>query len=70
MGAILSPIRMGTMLPGLMCMHTPDPMSMHIHPGIIAPIITPIDGEVGHHGLLETAGPVHGCLIAFQRCGG
>ena len=69
MAVILSLIRMGTMLPGLMCMHTPDPMSMHIHPGIIAPIITPIDGEVGHHELPETAGLVHGCLSALQRCG-
>src|SRR5437660_12853405 len=51
MGVILSPIRMGTMLPGLMSMHIPDPMSIHIHPGIIDPIITPIDGEVGHRKL-------------------
>ena len=45
---------MDTTLPGLMCMHTPEPMSMRIHTGIIAPIITPIDGEVRHNQRLET----------------
>ena len=69
MGAILSPIRIVITLPGLTSMRTLDPMSMRIHTGIIAPIITPIDGEVGHHKLLATAGLVRGCLSALQRCG-
>ena len=43
MAVISSPIRMDTTLPGLMCMHTPEPMSMRIHTGIIVLIITPID---------------------------
>jgi hypothetical protein len=34
---------MDTTLPGLMCMPTPEPMSMRIHTGIIVLIITPID---------------------------
>ena len=53
MGVILSPTRIRTMLPGLMCMPTPEPMSMRIHTGIMAPIITPIDrrgGAKNHRG--------------------
>jgi hypothetical protein len=58
---------MGTMLPGLMCMPTPEPMSMHIHAGIIAPIITPIDGEVRRSKLPETDLLVRERLIALQE---
>ena len=69
MDVILSPIRMGTMLPGLMCMHTPDPMSMRIHTGIMVPIITPIDGEVRHTKPLETDILAHERLSALQGDG-
>ena len=69
MGAILSPIRMDTMLPGLMCMHTPQPMSMRIHAGIIAPIITPIDGEVRRNKPPATDILVHKRLSALQGGG-
>ena len=66
MGAILSPIRMDTMLRGLTSMRTLDPMSMHIHTGIMAPIITPIDWEARRTKLPATCILVHECLIAFQ----
>ena len=54
---------MDTTLPGLMYMPTPALMSMHIHTGIIAPIITPIDWEVRHNQWLETDILVHARLI-------
>ena len=47
-------------------MRTLDPMSMRIHTGIIAPIITPIDWEVRHNQRLETDILVHERLIALQ----
>ena len=61
MGAILSPTRMDTTLPGLTSMRTLDPMSMRIHTGIIAPIITPIDGEVRRTKPPETD------MLAYER---
>ena len=54
------------MLPGLMFMPTPEPMSMRIHAGIIAPIITPIDWEVRRTKPPETDILIHACLIALQ----
>jgi hypothetical protein len=57
---------MDTTLPDLTSMRTLDPMSMRIHTGIIAPIITPIDWEVRHNQRLETDILVHERLIAPQ----
>ena len=57
---------MDTTLPGLMCMPTPEPMSMRIHTGIMAPIITPIDWEARRTKPPATCILVHECLIAFQ----
>jgi hypothetical protein len=56
---------MDTTLPGLMFMHTPEPMSMRIHANITAPIITPIDWEVKHNQRLETDILVHERLITL-----
>jgi hypothetical protein len=56
---------MDTTLPGLMYMHTPEPMFMRIHTGIIAPIITPIDWKVRHNQRLETDLLVHARLITL-----
>ena len=69
MDAILSLIRMGTMLPDLMCMPPPEPMSMRIHAGIIAPIITLIDGEVRRNKPPATDILVHKRLSALQGGG-
>ncbi len=64
---------MDTTLPGLMFMHTREPMSMRIHTGIIAPIITPIitpiDWEMRRNTLLETAVLVRVCLSALPGGG-
>ena len=46
MGAMLRLIHMDTTLQGPMFMHTLEPMSMRIHPGIMSPIIIPIEREV------------------------
>jgi len=58
---------MDTTLPGLMCMYTPEPMSMRIHTGIMAPIITPTDWEVRRNTLPETDLLIHERLIALQE---
>ena len=60
---------MDTMLPGLMSMRTPKPMSMHIHAGIMSPIITPIEHEVRRNTPLETSVLVHARLSALQGDG-
>ncbi len=60
---------MDTTLPGLMFMHTPEPMSMRIHTGIIAPIITPIDWEVRRNTPPETIILVHARLSALPGGG-
>ena len=58
---------MDTTLPGLTSMRTLDPMSMRIHTGIIAPIITPTDWEVRRNTLPETDLLIHERLIALQE---
>ena len=50
-------------------MRTLDPMSIRIHTGIIAPTITPIDGEVRRNKPPETDILVHARLIALQGGG-
>ena len=60
---------MDTTLPDLMSMRTREPMSMRIHTGIIAPIITPIDWEVRRNTPPETAVLVRGCLSALPGGG-
>lgn len=60
---------MDTTLPGLMFMHTREPMSMRIHTGIIAPIITPIDWEVRRNTPPETIILVHARLSALPGGG-
>jgi hypothetical protein len=61
---------MGTTLPGLTSMRTLDPMSMRIHTGIIAPIITPIDGKVRRTKPPETDILAHERLSALQGMDG
>ena len=65
MDVMLSPIRMATTLPGRMSMHTPAPMYMHIHPGIMSPIIILIEREVRRHTPLETGVLAHACFSAL-----
>ena len=57
---------MDTTLPGHTSMRTLDPMSMRIHTGIMAPIITPIDWEVRRTKPPATCILVHERLIALQ----
>jgi hypothetical protein len=56
---------MHTTLPDLMSMRTREPMSMRIHTGIIAPIITPIDWEVRRNAPPETGVLVYARLSAL-----
>ena len=60
---------MDTTLPGLTSMRTPNPMFMHIHAGIMFPIITPIEPEVRRNTPLETGVLIHARLMALQRYG-
>ncbi len=47
----------------------PRPMFMHIHLGIMSPIITPIEREVRRNTPLQTGVLVHACLSALHGGG-